>query len=90
MKNSWKWFLGISLAWMALFVLPFIWGFFMPYRGFGMTPYNGAWGMPMMYNGFGMMGFGMLVVMPLISIGLLVLIALSIVWLVRELKIPKA
>lgn len=86
MKNAWKWILGIALALVVLFVLPFAWRLFMPFGGYGMMGYG--WHMPMMYGGFGMMGFGMIFAW-LIPLGLLVLIGLGIAWLVKALIAPK-
>ncbi len=88
MKNTWKWTFGIALAFIVLFILPFIWGLFLPLGGYGMMGYGYGWHMPMMYGGYGMMGFGMLF-MWLILLGLLILIGLGITWLVKMLTAAK-
>src|SRR5689334_13214232 len=70
MKFNPKWIIGIVLAMIGLFSLPFIWRVFMPYGGYGMMRgYGYGYGMPMMSYGFGMMPFGMLF-MLLISLGI--------------------
>ncbi len=88
MKNTWKWVLGFALALIALLIVPFAWGFFLPYGRYERMGYGYGWHMPMMYGGYGMMGFGMLF-MWLISLASLVLIGLGIAWLVKALSTQK-
>lgn len=83
MKLSSKWIVGIALVLTVLFAIPFLWGIFMPMGGYGMMRGYG-YGMPMMYYGFGMSPFGMLF-MWLILLGILILSALGVVWLVKQL-----
>ena len=83
MKFNPKWIVGIALGLVVLFAIPFVWWVFMPFGGDGMMRGYG-YGMPMMYYGFGRMPFGMLF-MWLIPLGILTLIALGIVWLIKQL-----
>ena len=83
MKLNAKWMIGIALILIVFFSIPFVWQLFMPYDRYGMMRGYG-YGMPMMYYGFGMMPFGMLF-MWLIPVGILILIALGIIWLVKQL-----
>jgi hypothetical protein len=87
MKNNWKWALGFTLAIVILLGPLFAWRFFLPY---GMMGNTNGWYMPMMYGGPAMMGFGMIFLVWLILLASLVLIGLGIVWLVKELTVPKS
>ena len=87
MKLNWKWILGIALILILLIALPFVWRLIMPNSGYGMMMQGYGYGyrMPMMGYGYGMMmPFGMLF-MWLIPLGTLILIALGIAWLVKQL-----
>ncbi len=93
MRNVWKWVLGVAIVLIVLFALPFVWGLFMPFGGYGMMGYGsypmmGGWHAPMMYGGFGGFGFAMIFAW-LIPLGLLVLVGLAIAALVKFLMTPK-
>jgi len=89
MSTTAKWIIGIVVGLIVLFALPFVWQALFPTYGYGMMGYGH---MPMMggygYGGFtpfhGAMSF-MMLFMWLIPLGLIVLIALSIVALVKYL-----
>ncbi|MCC6499732.1 MAG: hypothetical protein IT313_05630 [Anaerolineales bacterium] len=81
MKLNWKWALGIVIV-TALVVLPFVWQAFIPNTGSAMM-HGYGYGMPMMGYGM-MMPFGMWF-MWLIPLGILILIALGIAWLAKQL-----
>jgi ABC-type microcin C transport system permease subunit YejE len=82
MNNKWKWDFGIAIALIILLVPLF--AQIILNGGYRMMNYSYGWHMPMMYGG-GMMGFGMMLVVVLILLGLLILIVLGIAWLVKML-----
>jgi small-conductance mechanosensitive channel len=85
MSKTAKWVIGIVVAIVILqFVTPFLWQLIFPgtFAGHGMMGRGYGMHMPMM--GFGFMPFGM-IFMWLIPLSILVLIALGIVWLAKQL-----
>ncbi|MCC6298850.1 MAG: hypothetical protein IT314_06105 [Anaerolineales bacterium] len=84
MNVNWRWIVGIALILIALIVIPLIWQLLMPSAGgYAMMPGHGN-GTPMM-GGYGMtMLFGMWF-MRLLPLGTLILIALGVVWLAKQL-----
>ena len=85
MNNKWKWGLAITVA-MIILLFPLFAQFLN--GGYWMMNYSYGWHMPMMYGG-GMMGFGIMFIAWLILVGLLILIALGIAWLVKTLTATK-
>jgi hypothetical protein len=85
-KNKWLVGIGIAIALIVLFVLPFVWQSFFPAQGFGMM---GGYGYGMHRFGFSPMfgGFGMFF-MLLVPLGLLTLIGLGIAALIKYLRTP--
>ncbi len=95
MSKTAKWVIGILVAIVVLqFAAPFLWQLVFPgaYTGYGM-PGRGGYGygmhMPMMGYGYGAFGFFGMLFMWLIPLGTLALIALGIVWLVKQLTSTK-
>ena len=98
MKPVWKWLIGIVavLVLLSVLVMPLMMAQFYPSGGYGMMSRGSSgWRMPMQYGygggwssmmggGYGWMGTGM-ILSGLIQVGVLVLIALGIIWLVRAL-----
>jgi hypothetical protein len=84
MNNKWRWGVGIAVV-LFLLIVPL---FAQIILNGGYRMMNYSWQMPMMYGG-GMMGFGMMLVIWLILLGLLVLIGLGIAWLVKTLTATK-
>jgi len=89
MNNKWKWVLGVTLAMIALLFPLSVWTLFLPHGAHRMMDYGYGWHMPMMYGAPGMMGFGMVLLVWLILLGLLILIGLGITWLVKMLTAAK-
>ena len=87
MDNKWKWALSIAVTTILLLV-PLFTQLFLPSGAYRMMNYGYSWHMPMIYGG-GMMGFGVMLVVWLILLGLLVLIGLGIAWLVKILIATK-
>lgn len=94
MSKTIKWVIGIAIALVVLqFAMPFVWQLIFPnaYAGYGVMGrgYGNGFGygmhMPMMGYGYDMMNpFGMFF-MWLIPLGTLILIALGVVWLAKQL-----
>lgn len=85
MKNTWKWILGIALA-LVLFFGPYLFQLAFPTMGYGYgMMVSGRGGM---MGGFGFFPFGM-GLMWLVPLGIIVLVALGIVWLINNIKGPK-
>lgn len=82
MNNKWKWGFVIAIALIILLFL--LMTQIILNGGYQMMNYSYSWHMPMIYGG-GMMGFGMMLVVWLILLGLLILIGLGIAWLVKML-----
>ena len=89
MNNKWKWGLGIAVAVIILVVPLFAQIWFLPNGAYRMMDYGYSWHMPMIYEAPGMMGFGMMLLVWLILLGLLILIGLGITWLVKMLTAAK-
>ncbi len=84
MKAVWKWLLGVLavLILLGMLAMPFMGGRLYPFGGCGCG--MAGWGMPMM-SGYGSFGYGMLA-WGLIQFGLIILIALGIAWLMRDIS----
>ncbi|MFT3892846.1 MAG: hypothetical protein QM730_14535 [Anaerolineales bacterium] len=91
MSKTTKWIIGIVAALIVLqFAMPFVWQLISPATGaygYGMPMMRGGYGSPMM-GGYGHMGFGLFggLFMWLLPLGLLVLIALGIVYLWKKIN----
>ncbi len=88
MNNKWKWGLGIAIT-VIILLVPLLAQIFLPDGRYRMMDYGYGWHMPMMYGVPGMMGFGMMLFVWLILLGLLILIGLGITWLVKMLTAAK-
>ena len=88
MNNKWKWGFSIATA-LIILLVPLLAQIFLPNGGYQMMGYGYGWHMPMIYRAPGMMGFGMMLLLWLILLGLLILIGLGIAWLVKTLTATK-
>ncbi|PKN90721.1 MAG: hypothetical protein CVU44_22695 [Chloroflexi bacterium HGW-Chloroflexi-6] len=85
MKNTWKWILGIALV-LVLFFGPYLFQLAFPTMGYGYGMMGSGRGG--MMGGFGFFPFGM-GLMWLVPLGIIVLVALGIVWLINNINGPK-
>jgi hypothetical protein len=83
MKNTWKWILGIALV-LVLFFGPYLFQLVFPTIGYGYGMMGSGRSGGMM-GGFGFFPFGM-GLMWLVPLGIIVLVALGIVWLVNNIN----
>ena len=86
MKNTWKWILGIALV-LVLFFGPYLFQLVFPTIGYGYGMMGSGRSGGMM-GGFGFFPFGM-GLMWLVPLGIIVLVALGIVWLINNINGPK-